>query len=43
MELMFEYGLGVSTVNSYVVKRVDSDFFSEDGGSVTIPDPIVEA
>lgn len=28
--LMFEYGLGVSTVNSYVVKRVDSDFFGED-------------
>ena len=32
-ELMFEYGLGVSTVNSYVVKRVDSDFFNEDDSS----------
>ena len=41
-ELMFEYGLGVSTVNSYAIKRIDSDFFSEDGGSVTIPDPIVK-
>lgn len=29
-ELMFEYGLGVSTLNSYVVKRVDNDFFDED-------------
>ena len=24
-ELMFEFGLGVSTLNSYVVKRVDND------------------
>lgn len=29
-ELMFEYGVGVSTVNSYAVKRIDSDFFSEE-------------
>jgi restriction system protein len=28
-ELMFDYGVGVSTVNSYAIKRVDSDFFSE--------------
>jgi hypothetical protein len=27
---MFDYGIGVSTTNSYAVKRVDSDFF-EDG------------
>jgi restriction system protein len=27
-ELMFDYGVGVSTVNSYAVKRIDSDFFS---------------
>lgn len=26
-ELMFDYGIGVSTINSYVVKRIDSDFF----------------
>jgi restriction system protein len=32
-ELMFEYGIGVATVNSYLVKRVDSDFFSEDDGA----------
>jgi restriction system protein len=32
-ELMFEYGLGVSTVNNYVVKRVDFEFFNEDDGS----------
>ena len=30
-ELMFDYGVGVSTANSYVVKRIDSDFFSEEG------------
>ena len=29
-ELMFDYGVGVSTVNSYAVKRIDSDFFSDE-------------
>lgn len=29
-ELMFEYSLGVSTLNTYSVKRVDNDFFDED-------------
>ena len=29
-ELMFDYGVGVSTVNSYEVKRIDSDFFNEE-------------
>lgn len=29
-ELMFDYGVGVATVNSYAVKRIDSDFFSEE-------------
>jgi restriction system protein len=29
-ELMFEHGVGVSTVNTYAVKRIDSDFFSDD-------------
>jgi restriction endonuclease Mrr len=29
-ELMFDHGIGVSTANSYVVKRVDSDFFEDD-------------
>jgi len=33
-ELMFDYGVGVSTVNSYVVKRIDSSFFEDDVGSV---------
>jgi len=27
---MFDYGVGVSTVNSYAIKRIDSDFFSEE-------------
>jgi restriction system protein len=29
-ELMFEYGVGVSTANSYIVKRIDSDFFEDE-------------
>jgi restriction system protein len=29
-EFMFDYGVGVATVNSYLVKRIDSDFFSEE-------------
>lgn len=29
-ELMFDSGVGVTTVNSYAVKRIDSDFFSEE-------------
>jgi restriction system protein len=30
-ELMFDYGVGVATVNSYVVKRIDEDFFEDEG------------
>jgi restriction system protein len=29
-KLMIEYNLGVSTVSTYTVKRIDSDFFNED-------------
>jgi restriction system protein len=29
-ELMFDYGVGVSTVNTYVLKRIDSDFFEDE-------------
>lgn len=29
-KLMIEYDLGVSTVHTYLVKRIDSDFFSDD-------------
>lgn len=36
-ELMFEYGVGVSMVNSYAVKRIDSDFFSEEAEPL-VPD-----
>lgn len=32
-ELMFDYGIGVSTANSYLVKRVDSDFFEDEAGA----------
>jgi restriction system protein len=31
-EYMFDYEIGVSTVDSYVVKRVDSDFFDDEAG-----------
>lgn len=30
VELMFEYGLGVSTQNTYEIKVIDNDFFEED-------------
>jgi restriction system protein len=29
-ELMFDHEIGASTANSYVVKRIDSDFFEDD-------------
>jgi restriction system protein len=29
-EFMFDYGIGVSTVNTYAVKRMDNDFFEDD-------------
>jgi restriction system protein len=29
-KLMIEFDLGVSTVHAYLVKRIDSDFFSDD-------------
>lgn len=29
-ELMMDFGLGVSLVNTYEIKRVDSDYFEED-------------
>jgi len=34
-ELMFDYGVGVSTESTYVVKRIDSDFFENESGSDT--------
>lgn len=29
-ELMIDFGLGVSPINTYEIKRIDSDFFAED-------------
>lgn len=29
-KLMMDYNLGVSTVATYYIKRIDSDFFNED-------------
>ena len=37
-ELMFEYGVGVSTESTYVVKRIDSDFFEDEGGLDVAPE-----
>lgn len=34
-QLMFDYGVGVATVNSYVVKRIDSDFFESEMSALT--------
>ncbi len=34
-ELMFDYGVGVQTESTYVVKRMDSDFFEDEGGGDT--------
>jgi len=31
-ELMFDYGVGISTESTYVVKRIDNDFFEDEGG-----------
>ena len=28
-ELMIEYGVGVSTQKAYLIKRIDSDYFSD--------------
>jgi len=36
---MFEYGVGVSTESTYVVKRIDSDFFDDEGGSEVVQEP----
>ena len=32
-ELMFDYGVGISTESTYVVKRIDNDFFEDEGGT----------
>jgi restriction system protein len=37
-ELMFEYGVGVTTVNNFVVKRIDSDFFEDDVAPDVVPE-----
>jgi hypothetical protein len=39
---MFDYGVGVSTVNSYLVKRIDSDFFEDESVSEAISEAETE-
>jgi restriction system protein len=36
-DLMIEYGVGVSQLRSYELKRVDEDYFVEDEGSGPLP------
>jgi hypothetical protein len=35
---MFECGVGVSTESTYVVKRVDNNFFEDESGSEVLAD-----
>jgi len=30
-DLLIEYGIGVSTIERYEVKKIDSDYFADDG------------
>lgn len=39
-ELMFDYGIGVSTANSYIVKRIDSDFFEDEELGAIVDSPV---
>jgi restriction system protein len=39
-ELMFDYGVGVTTASNYAVKRIDSDFFEDEAGSSAIAEAI---
>lgn len=41
-ELMFEYGVGVSTEDTYVVKRIDSDFFEDEVGSEVVAEAVTK-
>ena len=39
-ELMFDYEVGISTESTYVVKRIDSDFFEDEGGTDATTDEV---
>jgi restriction system protein len=41
-ELMFDYGVGVSTESTYVVKRLDNDFFEDEGGTDATTDVVAK-
>jgi restriction system protein len=41
-KFMFDYGVGVSTESTYVVKRLDNDFFEDEGGLNSAPDYAAE-
>jgi restriction system protein len=41
-KFMFDYGVGVSTESTYVVKRLDNDFFEGEGGIDTTTDAVAK-
>lgn len=41
-ELMFDYGVGISTESTYVVKRIDNDFFEDEGGSEVVAESLTK-
>jgi restriction system protein len=41
-ELMFDFGIGVTTKNTYAVKRIDSDFFEDEDGTDTETQVVAE-
>jgi restriction system protein len=41
-KFMFDYGVGVSTESTYVVKRLDDDFFEGEGGTDATTDVVTK-
>jgi restriction system protein len=39
---MFDYEVGISTESTYVVKRIDNDFFDDDGGTDATEDEVAK-
>ena len=42
VKFMFDYEVGVSTESTYVVKRIDNDFFEDEGGTDAITDVVAK-
>jgi hypothetical protein len=39
---MFDYEVGISTESTYVVKRIDNDFFEDEGGTDATTDAVAK-